>query len=611
MRADTCNCYLSYFGDLVAVSSGFHAATTDGAAILNRSFDDFDQAVIETFLSQKRGLGYGQSTQPRTSTELYRELEFGEIRVLELHPGAFGAELQGRLHVISVDFTHPTQIGRRPGPTYTRNTNHAISIDTGRPVWYTALSYVWGVPIFDKLIHFPHKTLQITSSLAIALQHLRSREHSILLWIDQVCIDQANTREKEQQIPLMGLIYSHATNTLIWLGAEDDEDPGEAFETMAYIHSRLQMGNLVIGPDDFERLNFPPIGHQSWTSIRQLLKRSWFSRLWTIQEAVLSRSLFVQCGTAVVSWNDLASWTLYLEDSSLLRWIMSNSDVIESQPSTTIRSYCGGEVINALDGQRSYHMSFEQKPYLLDLLVSTRYAQSTVLKDKVYGVLGMAEPGIVSVDSTAKSARAVYHTACLTQLPELTYEHLSCVDHETPLELSWVPDWSVARVTQALGYLTKAWALYYAGGQVASQASVLEKNRKIRLSSDKTQLTLPGALFDTVVILGDVTENPTLDIDDPRSGNSDWASNIELVKGFFNTQDYPQQGISVYDAFWQTLIAGRDGSGAAAPTQEHSDVFSLILDSTTGEMPSLPGQAYSPRRLSGHFKLQPAIKKAS
>jgi hypothetical protein len=52
-----------------------------------------------------------------------------------------------------------------------------------------------------------------------------------------------------------------------------------------------------------------------------------------------------------------------------------------------------------------------------------------------------------------------------------------------------------------------------------------------------------------------------------------------------------------------TLLAGRDASTTAAPTQDHNDVFSLILDSTTGEMPSFPGQVYTPRRQKGFFTL--------
>jgi hypothetical protein len=50
------------------------------------------------------------------------------------------------------------------------------------------------------------------------------------LWIDQICINQPDPAEKVQQIPLMGMIYTHATNTIIWLGDADGSDLILAFE---------------------------------------------------------------------------------------------------------------------------------------------------------------------------------------------------------------------------------------------------------------------------------------------------------------------------------------------------------------------------------------------
>lgn len=38
------------------------------------------------------------------------------------------------------------------------------------------------------------------------------------LWIDQICIDQSNTHEKNQQVAIMSKIYSKAYIVLSWLG---------------------------------------------------------------------------------------------------------------------------------------------------------------------------------------------------------------------------------------------------------------------------------------------------------------------------------------------------------------------------------------------------------
>jgi hypothetical protein len=596
LGVDMCDCYLSWDQDVLAATSVFQPATAGSPTDVHGEFDEHEQAAIRDFVNQKTSRSNELLTQRSSSSELYQPLMQGEIRVLELLPGDMGAPLQGSLHIVSVDFTHLSRKENELTQNYTRHTNHAISLATGKPLWYTALSYVWGLPVFDQAIKFADKSVDITSSLAKALYRLRSNKHSHFFWIDQICINQPNTQEKEQQIPMMGLIYTHATNTVIWLGDEDNQEPGLAFQTMEHVYARLQMSDVEISPNDFARLDFPPAEHRSWRAIQHLLQRPWLSRLWTIQEAVLSRNLFVQCGEAVACWDDIAVWCYVLQSCNLLRWLATNKhhNCGHSEPSCNERqSPTGGEIINSLQADRLQSLMLQEKEYLLNSLVRTRYAQATQAKDKIYGVLGITNSNITVDYSSAKSARDVYHEACLTQIPQLIYELLSCVDHDSPLKPSWVPDWSTDRVTEALGYSTKAWTLYQAGWkQVTKSTTFIGRPANFVLSEDKKRITLAGILFDKIVALGPVSDAPSLDIDDPQ-----------LVKDVYPHQKYPGSGISIYDAFWQTLVAGRDSSGTAAPSQEHSDVFSLILDSMTGEMPSLPGQTYTPRRQKGFFTL--------
>jgi hypothetical protein len=537
----------------------------------------------------------------------------GEIRVLELHPAELGTLLRGTLHIVSIDFIHPTRKEQHTQPfdhpanmsrrtlTYTRNTNHAVSLAAGQPVWFSALSYVWGAPIFNQTIAFEHGSINITSSLASALYRLRSTEHSVFLWIDQICINQPDLAEKVQQIPLMGMIYTHATNTIIWLGDDDGSDPSLAFDLMETIYARLQGTDAQVTPADFERLDFPPVSDRSWWALKYLLRRPWMGRLWTIQEAILSRHLFVKCGQAEAAWEDFAVWCFTLQDTGILRWLTANT-VLDKQyigvSTTALSSPQGATVINSIQVDRSQHLSFVSKELLLNILVSTRYAQATEPKDKIYGVLGIAESSIVPDYSPSTSARDVYHEACLTQIPLLMYELLSCVDHETPLPISWVPDWNSPRVTESLGRSTKAWTLYCAGSR-----PIARQQPKVILSDDKKEITLSAKVFDTILNIGHVSHDPILHIDEPQVGNRDLVYYAEIVRSASQTHAYPVPGTSTYDAFFQTLVAGRDGSGVVSPSQEHSEVFGLILDSATGQTLSLSGQTMSIRRQNGYFTL--------
>jgi hypothetical protein len=100
-----------------------------------------------------------------------------------------------------------------------------------RPTFH-ALSYVWGIKsLIPKDIEYDRHILEVTNNCHDALLHLRKRYGRLIVWIDAVCINQGDDREKERQILLMCQIYANSTQVLIWLG------PGTAASdrAMAYM----------------------------------------------------------------------------------------------------------------------------------------------------------------------------------------------------------------------------------------------------------------------------------------------------------------------------------------------------------------------------------------
>ncbi|KAF3045610.1 WD repeat-containing protein jip5 [Didymella heteroderae] len=246
---------------------------------------------------------------------------------------------------------------------------------------------------------------------------------------------------------------------------------------------------------------------------------------------------------------------------------------------------------------------------LLGCLVMARYAAASEPKDKVYGVLGFADELIKPRYSKEVAYRDVYHEASITQLMRNAFALplLSCVDAEEPLRPSWVPDWNAPRVTEALGYSTKAWSVYMAGG-----VKEVDRTQKVpvALSEDKKRITIRGKLFDEIAQIGAVSKDTVLCVDPAQLPANTWASYTELADNPVSNATYSAINDSVYNAFFQTLMAGRDGTGTASPSPDHSEVFSLILDKTTrttNGRPSLPGQTYSVRRKKGHFTLNSLV----
>lgn len=130
---------------------------------------------------------------------------------------------------------------------------------------YDALSYVWGNPD-EKLPIFIHKhSFDVTINLGAALSHLRNHSIERILWVDAICIDQANQEEKQHQIQSMAKIYGHANRVIVWLGeAADDSD-------LALEEIRATMGKMSTNSLDSERIQ---------QAVLALLQRPWFQRIW-------------------------------------------------------------------------------------------------------------------------------------------------------------------------------------------------------------------------------------------------------------------------------------------------------------------------------------------
>ncbi|KAF2268748.1 HET-domain-containing protein, partial [Lojkania enalia] len=93
-----------------------------------------------------------------------------------------------------------------------------IRCNIDRPPTFKALSYMWGDEDNRRDIEVGDAMLSITASLDMALRALRSQTEQVLFWIDQICINQNDTAEKNLQIPLMTRIYTIAIQTVGWIG---------------------------------------------------------------------------------------------------------------------------------------------------------------------------------------------------------------------------------------------------------------------------------------------------------------------------------------------------------------------------------------------------------
>jgi hypothetical protein len=87
-----------------------------------------------------------------------------------------------------------------------------------------------------------NKYLSITPSLEAALQHIRHQSEPVIIWADQISINQADDDEKNEQVANMGRIYPGATEVIVWLG------PGTK-ESDTFMDTFNEIGNIVFEAD--------------------------------------------------------------------------------------------------------------------------------------------------------------------------------------------------------------------------------------------------------------------------------------------------------------------------------------------------------------------------
>jgi heterokaryon incompatibility protein (HET) len=204
-----------------------------------------------------------------------------EIRLLELLPADdFLAPIE--CEISNVKLAHDTMFSKEKQPEY------------------EALSYVWGDP---------HDTVQIflgdgssktqpffvTRNLASALQHLRNNTESRTLWVDAICIDQSNLRERERQVSIMCRIYRRAKKDLLWLG-ESNEASVDAFDLLEQYQTAMEASlqkhtfyiqqiSAPIRPKTIEESRgwgwIGTISAKNWLSFRETFnKRPVWRRVW-------------------------------------------------------------------------------------------------------------------------------------------------------------------------------------------------------------------------------------------------------------------------------------------------------------------------------------------
>jgi ankyrin repeat protein len=195
------------------------------------------------------------------------------------------------------------------------------------------------------------------------------------LWIDQICIDQNTVEERNHQVGLMSMIYARANRVLVWLGPEADGSR-EAIEA---IHSGCDATSQRAG------------------KVQVLFERPYWSRLWIIQEVLMSRTVTVMCGN-----QSFGLWRL------ARMYVPGSDDDLEGNPD----DFCPVEIndtVHSLIRETSSRVFEKQK--LSFILWSFAKLQCEDPRDKVYGLLSLVQgPEAIAVDYSKTPTEVFFNT---------------------------------------------------------------------------------------------------------------------------------------------------------------------------------------------------------
>ncbi|KAI0095850.1 HET-domain-containing protein [Daldinia grandis] len=160
-----------------------------------------------------------------------------------------------------------------------------VNLDDEEQSEYDALSYTWEIPSFTEELIVDQGYLMITPNLLYALQRFRMPTEARLIWVDAICINQEDDKEKARQIPYMRQIYRSASSVLVWLGVDEGGS-----DSLRRLHHYTKQAGSNVSAVEITR------------EIGNITKLPWFHRRWIIQEVVLNPNVLLNCAGVSMPW---------------------------------------------------------------------------------------------------------------------------------------------------------------------------------------------------------------------------------------------------------------------------------------------------------------------
>ncbi|KAH8649435.1 heterokaryon incompatibility protein-domain-containing protein [Tricladium varicosporioides] len=290
--------------------------------------------------------------------------------------------------------------------------------------YYDALSYEWGDVGYDREVNVQGKPFMVRENLWHALHHLRSAKFNCPIWIDAICINQDDPEERSAQVNKMDMIYGSAKSVHVWLGQEGQQSTAAfglleeisdffklilkeaAFETsvasreisiFTHIKKQVVLKETLDLYSFFSTISdYQKDGNVSdlwktwyelftkddgWRAITNLLNRTYWSRIWIVQEYVLAHHKTLHCGRHIIDTRFIELALTFIQKLDPGKHAV-NPGIQESI--LRIQSSPGALIVKSATPWLSLRRSLQE------LLAACKDSKASEPRDKIYGLIGLA-----------------------------------------------------------------------------------------------------------------------------------------------------------------------------------------------------------------------------
>jgi hypothetical protein len=476
----------------------------------------------------------------------------GEIRLLRLRrQWLFWGHLHGSIEVVRVDaapeyeaMSYRWTFGSK-GPEVRMRT---IFVDNGDP------------PIRGR-------SLMIPSSAWEMLHAMSSLQVERLVWIDAICINQKNKKEKSSQIPLMGQIYSKAARVVVWPGDRFDSGMASALVLRLFIANYM----FEARDEEFRSLFEDEIERTAWKAMVRLFGDPYFTRIWCVQEVALGEVTDILLGNRRISWEvfaeTLATWLHPKRRSSIMS--DNNENAFDLAPRST-EAPSGALIMNILRCQKQNPEKGKDMDIGQLLSLCARF-HATEPKDRVFGLGGLlSTPLPTSLLDDSKLDSDIFLVASIQAVKQskdpfatLVYAGIGW-DSGTPELSSWVVNWAHPRQFFSL------YSPNLAHFQNKGQSTAIHLQAEIDVDNTGDPLLLvKGFILDTIEEHTMAVTQPT-EQERPKSTRerlilrSQWYQDAAELANPCRDEYLPTKQTRE-EALWRTIIMDRTESERPAP----------------------------------------------